>query len=95
MSVILHEPIQIPPKTLKMQRIDGVHIDYVNESVSITVGSYEEVDSEFPVKTDTQGFALAEFLAGDYLTHFKFVFKSIHENAEKRGMIGTGVDTDV
>lgn len=95
MSTILHDPIQVPPKTLKMQRIDEVHIDYVGRAVSITVGSYEEKDSEFPSEISTEGFSLDEFVTDEYLTHFKFVFKSIHEIALINGMIGAGVETDV
>lgn len=94
MSTLLTTPIQVPPKILKMQRIDGVYIDYVSKAISITVGSYEEIDSLEFSNIDAESFLLEEFVTPEYLAHFKFVFKAIREHAIAKGMIGAGVHGD-
>lgn len=94
MSILLHEPIQIPPKALKMQRIDSVHISYVDKMVAVTTGSYEETDSDIPVEVYTEAYPLDDLAKDENLVHFKFVFKAIFEKALLHGLIGEGVYTD-
>ncbi len=94
MSTILTEPIDVPPKVLKVQQIDGVYIDYLTKTVAVVLGSYEEQDSTTPEKVDSVILELSDLAVGDDLTHYKFVFKSIREATRAEGSLGAGVDSE-
>ena len=90
----LTTPIQVPPKTLHVQRIEGVYIDYADRSISVTVADYEDENAEFPENTKTEAINLDVLTTSEYLTHYKFVFKSIREKIRELGLLGNGVDTN-
>lgn len=94
MPTVLTTPVVVPEKTVTVQKIDGIYIDYETRSVTITIGDYETLDSDFPVSTTGHGIALDDLITGEDLIHFKFVFKAIRLKARALGILGVGVDND-
>lgn len=94
MPTVLTTPVVVPEKTIKVQKIDGIYIDYETNSMTVTIGDYEELDSEFPVNTTGHGVSLDELIKGEALIHFKHVFKAIRLKAREMGIMGAGVSHD-
>ncbi len=94
MSIVLDSPIQIPSKVIRVQKIEGVYIDYVRRNVTITIGDYENADDDEPHESMSHGYLLDNIVNPPNLLHFKFVFKRIREFALADKIIGGGTFTE-